>query len=123
VRGLQTGHPARPRLLGARLAPLGPLKVWRHAWVEVQWSPTFAMVAAAVEHVGACGVKELAVESASRVEDQVANGSGLRKERVVARVEFNDFACSARELALRIGGRAVIVRTHQIGSRYVLPCR
>ena len=79
--------------------------------------------AAAVEHVGACGLKELVVEPVSQVEDQVANGSGLRKERVVARVEFNDLACSARELALRIGGRAVIVPTHQIGSRYVLPCR
>jgi hypothetical protein len=75
-----------------------------------------------VEHVGACGVRELVVEPVSQVEDQVTNGSGLGKERVVARGEFNDVACSARELALCVGGRAVIVRTHQVGSRYVLPC-
>jgi hypothetical protein len=40
----------------------------------------------------------------------------LRKERVVARIEFNDVACSTRELALRIGGRAVIVGTHSLNS-------
>jgi hypothetical protein len=62
------------------------------------------------------------LEHALQVEDQVANGGGLRQERVVARVEFNDLACSAGELALRIRGSALIGRTHQIGRRYVLPC-
>ena len=61
--------------------------------------------------------------STSQPEDQIAHGSGLREERVVAGVEFYDAARPTSELALPIGGGPPVFGAHEVRRGDVLPGR
>ncbi len=61
--------------------------------------------------------------STSQPEDQVAYGSGLREEWVVAGVEFYDATRPASELALPIGRGSLVFGAHEVRRGDVLPGR
>src|SRR3954452_22092051 len=61
--------------------------------------------------------------SPSQPDDQVSDLGGLGEEWVVAGVEFHDAGCSTGELALPVGGGALVLRADEIRRGHVLPGR
>lgn len=59
----------------------------------------------------------------SQPHDKVADGGGAGEEWVVAGVEFHDAGCSTRELALKVGRRALVLNADEVCRGHVLPSR
>ena len=59
--------------------------------------------------------------SPSQPDDQVADGSGLGEEWVVAGVDFHDAGCSTGELALEVGRGTLVLRADKVRRGHVLP--
>jgi hypothetical protein len=73
--------------------------------------------------VGVLGGPPVRQWAPSQREDQVADGGRLGEEGVVAGVEFHDAARPTGELALQLGGGALVLCADEVRRGHALPGR
>lgn len=67
--------------------------------------------------------RQSVVAGTSQTQHQVADGGRPGQERVVAGVELHDGACTTGELALELGGGALVLRAYKVRRSHLLPGR